>query len=424
MNVIKKLASWFTSDSVTGSALTMVGGGSRQSSADVAVNAQNSLGVAAYYACVRNISEDIARLPVAVYRPYGPGGLERINQSPVAQLIGLAPNPDQTAMTFRQTMTAWALGWGNAYAEIQRNGYGAPVALWPIHPSLVTIKRDDQDRLVYEVLNGNGNRVLIPAADMFHLLGMSGDGICGYSVAKWAAETLGTSMAVQSSAGAFFGNGMQVSGILKHPQKLSKEAQARLVESIQQRHSGNAGRNSFRTMVLEEGMEWHQTSIDPESAQMIETRQFLAIEVARWFRIPPTKIGDLTRSTYSNIESEGISYTNDTLAPWVTRWEQEVERKLLDSRDQQVVFDMGALMRGDQAARATFYREMYNIGVLSPNEIRLREGMNPYDGGDEYFRPLNMAPAGEEPEVEPEDDEAMDMEPEMRLPRKKRTRKS
>jgi HK97 family phage portal protein len=422
MTLAQRFRAFFgAGESSTGTALTFVGGGSRQSSADIAVNAGNSLGVAAYFACVRNISEDVARLPAAVYRPTGPGGLERVEASPVAALIGEAPNDEMTAITFRQTMSAWALGWGNAYAEIQRNGMGQPIALWPIHPTLVTIERGAGNAVIYNVLKADGSRVLIPASGMLHLLGMSGDGMYGYSVAKWAAETLGTSMAVQSAAGAFFGNGMQVSGILKHPETLSKEAQERLVQSIEQRHSGAGGRKSFRTMVLEEGMEWTQTSIDPESAQMIETRQFLAVEIARWFRMPPTKIGDLSRSTYSSLEQEAISYSNDTLAPWVTRWEQEIKRKLITSPDEFLRFDMAALQRGDQAARATYYREMYNIGVMSPNEIRIREGMNPYEGGDEYFRPLNMAPAGEQPEDDMEDMMESDMppEPELRGKRKR-----
>lgn len=384
----------------------------RKSTAGVAVSPTSAMTISAYYAAIRNISEDVGKMPVSVYRPVGKG-IERVDDSPVARLLDVSPNPEMSRMTLVEVMTSHALGWGNGYAEIERSGRGVPVALYPIHPALVQVRRNPETAAIEYLVQipadaggkEAGRTVVIPARDMVHLKGLGGNGLIGYSVVQFAAESLGTAIAAQEFGGSFFGNGAQFAGILEHPQSMSKEAQERLVQSWEQRHKGS--KNAYRIAVLEQGMKWHQTSIPPKDAQYLELRQFLVQDIARWFRIPPHKLGDLTSATFSNIEQLSMQYVGDCLMPWCVRWEQELKRKLLGVESAEFVkWNINALIRGDQAARATYYREQFNIGALSINEIRSSEGLNPIEDGDKHYVPLNMSSVDGDPVEEPDEDDA------------------
>lgn len=383
----------------------------KKSSSGVMVGPDDALYSSAYYACIRNISEDIARLPVSVLRKTETGN-ERVEDSGISALFSEAPNDEMTWLDFCQTITAYAQGWGNGFAEIQRNIAGTAVAMWPIHPATVQVQRDQNGVLQYLVMPSdgfqflgisNGQAVVIPAENMLHLKGLGGDGLVGYSVARYGSESIGTSLAAQQQAGQFFGNGMTPSGVLTHPATLSEAAQANLVRSFEDRHKGSE--NAHRMMVLEEGMEYKQMTINPKDAMMLETRRFQVEEIARWFRMPLSKLQDRSQSTYNNVEQESLDYTVSCLGPWVSRWEQELRRKLIARGSSEFIrFDMSALLRGDQAARAQYYREMFGIGVFSINEIRTHEGLNPIPDGDGHYYPLNMAEVGDDMEDEMEDD--------------------
>ncbi len=371
---------------------TGIGDSNRVSSSGQHVTPNSALSVAAYYAAIRAISEDEAKLPFPVFESLEPRGKERLRDHAVTQLLSREPNPEMTAFSFRETLTANTLGWGNGYAEIQRNGMGDPVALWPIHPSRVRVCRTSGGELMYEIGNDDGSKAQINQSNMFHLHGLGGDGITGWSVAKLAADSLGLAIAAQKFGGSFFANGTNVGAVLKHPGQLGEEGADNLRRSWNQRYSGASKGN--QVLILEEGMEYTQLGIPPEDAQFLETRQFQVEEVARWFRIPPHKIQHLENATFSNIESQAIEYVQDCLTPWLVRWEQEVQRKLLgtdaDNFAQHVVT---ALLRGDQAARSTFYREQFNIGAMSQNDIRELENANPIEGGDTYYINGAMVPS-------------------------------
>ncbi|HYG68492.1 MAG TPA: phage portal protein, partial [Anaeromyxobacteraceae bacterium] len=373
--------------------------GGRRTKSGETITPEASLQLSAYFACLRNLSEDVGKLPLILYRRSG-AGKERAADHPLYRLLHDSPNPTMSSMTLRETLTHWAAAWGDGYAEIERDARGEPVALWPIHPSRVTVRRTTSGGVAYDVRadvrvqGATMHGVRLAAEDVFHLHGL-GDGLTGYSVARFAAESLGLTMAAQTFGAAFFGNGASMSGVLTHPAKLTPEARTNLRESWQAMHGG--ARNAAKTGILEEGIKYERIGIPPEEAQFLETRQFQTVEVCRWFRMPPHKIQDLTRSTFSNIEAQNTEYVVDTLMPWAMRWEHEIRRKLIlpthpdDDLFAELLF--AALLRGDQNARSNYYRTLVNIGVMSPNEVRALENMNP--GGkelDSYFMQSNMLP--------------------------------
>jgi len=394
VGIINSIASWFTSGGDDGGISSVRFG--RKSVAGPVATPTTSLQLSAYYACTRNISEDVGKLPVKILDTKKDGRKVVPTGSPLIKLFVEKPNPQMTVMTMKEVVTSHALGWGNGYMEIVRDTIGRPVELWPIHPSRVIVKCDPETKdIYYEVyqstLNCGGETVRIESEDMFHLKGLGGDGIVGYSVCKFAAESLGTALATQEFGGAFFGNGSQLGGYLEHPNQMSKEAQDRLKQSLDENHRGS--RNAYKTAVLEEGMKWHAATIPPKDAQFIEIKNFQVVDVARWFRMPPHKIQDLSRATFSNIEEQNIDYVNDTLTPWLTRWEEEIKAKLIKIPNRYARFQVQELLRGDQKGRSEFYKGLFNLGALSPNDIRGFEDLDPITdpAADQYYMQTSMA---------------------------------
>lgn len=368
----------WTSDAVAG----------RKTISGTTVSPATALSLSAYFACVRSIAEDIAKLPISVYRRL-PRGREALPDHGVTDMLHSRPCDDMTAMTFRETLTQWALSWGNGYAEIERALSGAPLKLWPIHPSRVKVQRT-HGRLTYRIYSCGSFVELVPE-NILHIHGM-GDGIEGYSVARLAAESVGLALAAQKFGSAFFGNGANPSGVLQHPKAMDEKGLQRLRQQWSELYQGPD--NANKTAILEEGMEYKQISIPPEDAQFIETRQNATEDIARWFRMPPHKIQHLLRSTNNNIEHQSIEYVVDTLTPWLTRWEKESERRLLTfaERDLYIRHSVQGLLRGDATARSNYYNKMFMMGALSPNDIRELEELNPVEGGDRYFVQGAMVP--------------------------------
>jgi HK97 family phage portal protein len=363
--------------------------GTLQSTSGVEVSPTAALALSAYFAAMRAISEDIAKLPLITYRQLEPRGKEKLRDHPAYNLLHTSPNPWMSSITMRETITAWALGWGNAYGEIVVDRNAVPISIVPLHPRYVAIRQKTDGSLSYHYKNGSVERE-IPAARMLHLHGLGDDGVQGYSVAKIGAESMGLSIAAQRFGASFFGNGAALGGVLTHPETLSDTALKHLRDGFTALYTGP--HNAGKPAVLEEGMKFERVGIPPEDAQFLETRQLQVEEVARWFRIPPHKIQHLLRATFSNIESQNIEYVVDTLTPWCVRWEQELKRKLFAEEDD--VFAehvVTGLLRGDHAARGAYYREQFMIGALSQNDIRELENRNPIgESGDVYYVPSNM----------------------------------
>ncbi len=373
--------------------------GGRTTEAGTYVTPNSAMGLTAYYACLRAISEDIGKLPLKVYKRLAPRGKREAPEHPAYGLLHDAPNTDMTALAFRETLTHFALGWGGGFAEIVRNGRGNPVALYPLHPDRIRFRRDPQDQLYYEVRESaiSVKWIALPQDRMLHIHGLSAEGISGYVLSVLAKEAIGLGMQAEKFGARFFQNDARPGGVLKHPGVLKDTSRDNLRRTWGEMHQGAAA--AHKVAILEEGMEWQTMSIPPEEAQFIATRQFQVEDVARWFRMPPHKIGHLLRSTFSNIEHQSLEYVGDTLMPWLVRWEQELKRKLFMPGDSDYFAEhvIGGLLRADAASRAEYYRVRFNIGSLSPNDIRELENENPVEGGDTYYIPVNMMALGEPP---------------------------
>lgn len=352
----------------------------------ITVNPDNALALGAYYDGIRIISEDIGKLPFITYRRLTPRGKERARDHPIFPLLNEAPNQNMSAMAFRETLTANAIGWGGGFALIRKNGLGEPIELKPIHPSRVQVELSQQGRMFYIVGNDDGSSSVVRQSNMFHLHGLSPDGMNGYSVARLGAESIGRGLSAAAFSASFFRQGSSPKGAIKTMRTFeTDEAIERLRSQWQRTYSGSDGWH--RPIILEAGMEWQPISVPPEDAQLIETEHFSVIEIARWLRIAPHKLGALERSTFSNIEEQNIDHVNDTLIPWARRWEAEAHRKLfVDDPDHFAEHLFLALLRGNSEQRSGFHRELFNIGAVSQNDVRELENMNPIGPeGDVYY---------------------------------------
>lgn len=357
------------------------------------VTENNALTYTAFWAAVRRISCDIAKLPVQVFK-VTPSGLEPQPLHPVSQLLRLRPNNSQTPYVFKETQQARALSWGNCYAEIVFRNDGRPAGLNPIAPSRVTANVQSDGSIVYTVKQPNNRTVEIPASKMIHVHGL-GDGIQGYSPVQLFRQNLNLSLGAENAGAHFFGNMMRPGATLSHPAQLSDEAFARLTKSVKAQAGGATKTGGI--MILEEGLSMDQWTIPPNDAQFLETRTFQVQDVARIFNIPPHKLAELSRATFSNVEEQERQYVGDCLQPWLENWEQELEYKLFLPEEQgeyQIRFNVDGLLRGNTQARAEFFSKMFNIGVLSINEIRTIENFSTIGPqGDEHYVPVNLQTA-------------------------------
>jgi HK97 family phage portal protein len=372
------------------------------SRAGVYVDEQRALTYAPFWSAVSRISADVASLPAFVFRRRADGGKDRFPKHPAYRLLHDEANPHMSAMSFRECLQAHVLVTGNAFAEIERNGAGAPVALWPIPPYRVkpfmqttTLPNGNYRAVLRYRIDGT---TIIDAQNMLHVPGLGFDGCCGYSVIEKARESLGLGIAMQDFGATFFGNGTTFGGVITRPAEagaMGPDAEKGFRENIQAYHGQGGLDRAFRVLLLQEGMRYERAGIPPDDAQFLESRAFQVTEIARWFNIPPHKLGDLSRATFSNIEMQSLEYVTDTLRPWLIRWEQECHRKLVAPAEQSTVFvehSMDALLRGDSQARAAFYREMFEIGAFSINEIRNFENLNPIGAdGDLHFVASTMS---------------------------------
>lgn len=354
----------------------------------LAITEDSSMRLSAVFGAVRVISETIASLPIDV-KISTSDGVSTAPSHPISKLLS-NPNGLMTEFNFFEVCQAHLCLHGNAFIAIRRNSAGQPVSLIPIHPDRVEVKVY-QDEKFYNIDQG---KETFDDSEMIHILGLSFDGIIGKSVIEAARESIGLGLAADQFGGSFFGNGANVSAVLKHPGRLSDEAYKRLMSSWQRRYSGLD--NAHKTAILEEGMAVEKVSISPSESQFLETRKFGVEDIARFFRLPLAYLGHLDNSTNrANIEEQGIQFQRNTILPWVKRWESELNRKLFTPEDDYYVrFNMEGLLRGDIRSRYDSYAVGRQWGWLSVNDIRSQEGLDPLDNGDVYLQPLNMVEAG------------------------------
>ena len=369
------------------------------SSSGKRVNQKSAMQMTAVYSCVRILSEAVASLPIHVYKYNSQGGKEKALDHPLYFLLHDEPNPEMTSFVFRETLMTHLLLWGNAYAQIIRNGKGEIVALYPLMPDRMTVDRDEYGKLYYEYTVSTddahtlkGSTVRLEPRDVLHVPGLGFDGLVGYSPIAMAKNAIGLAIAAEEYGSKFYANGAAPSGVLEHPGTLKDPAKVR--DSWSETFGGSA--NSHKIAVLEEGMKYTPISINPNEAQFLETRKFQINEIARIFRVPPHMVGDLEKSSFSNIEQQSLEFVKYTLDPWVSRWEQSMIRSLFTKEEKTtyfIKFKVDGLLRGDYQSRMNGYAIGRQNGWMSANDIRELENLDriPAElGGDLYLINGNM----------------------------------
>lgn len=364
------------------------------------VNERTAMQTTAVYACVRILGEAVAGLPLHVYQYRSDGGKERITNHPLYYLLHDEPNPEMTSFVFRETLMSHLLLWGNAYAQIIRDGRGRVLALYPLLPSKMDVSRAKNGELIYTYyrdsgeskLNSDYGRITLRRDEVLHIPGLGFDGLVGYSPIAMAKNAIGMALATEEYGATFFANGANPGGVLEHPGVI-KDPQ-KVKDSWNAAYQGNG--KQHRVAVLEEGMKYQSIGIPPEQAQFLETRKFQINEIARIFRVPPHMLADLDKSSFSNIEQQSLEFVKYTLDPWVVRWEQSLQQSLILPSEKPsifVKFNLDGLLRGDYQSRMAGYATGRQNGWFSANDIRELENMNriPEDeGGDLYLINGNM----------------------------------
>ena len=357
------------------------------------VTPSSAIQVSAVYACVRVIAETIASLPLHIYEATDAGS-RKANEHPLYRLLHDEPNTEMTSFIWREVMLSHLLLYGNSYCQILRSGRSKIVGLYPLLPDHMAVDRDTKGKLTYTYTTSEGRTVLLAPEDVLHIPGLGFDGVMGYSPIALEKAAIGLGIAAEEYGSKFFQNGARPSGILTHPNTVKDPASLRASWNAAYGGSGNAS----RVAVLEEGMTFVPLSMPNNEAQFLETRKFQVTEICRIFRVPPHMIGDLERATFSNIESQNISFAVHTIRPWLVRIEQAINKTLIPENEKDryyAQFNIDGLMRGDYKSRMEGYAIARQNGWMSANDIRALENLNPIseeEGGNAYLVNGNMIP--------------------------------
>lgn len=363
-----------------------------QMQAGVRVTEDTALTLPEWFACVSVISRNLAALPWGVFE-WSQHGARRPLHGQIEWLLNNQPNPEMTAFSFRETIIAHAINWGNGYAEIQRDLSSRPVALWLITPDRVCPERRASDgALVYKVRNDDGTERELTADQMFHLHGLGFNGLVGYSLVQLAARSIGVGIAQDVFTQSFYANGTVMGSVVEMAVGMNPKQIGDAESYYNERHGG--ARNAFKVKVAPLGTKIHPLGMPLVDAQFVDSRQMSVTMAARWLGVPPHKIADLSRSTNNNIEHQGIEFVTEAIVPWAKRLEQEANVKLFGARAMGRVYtklNVNALMRGDAKSRAEFYKVMTQIGAMSINDVRELEDMNSIgEAGDAHLVQLNQ----------------------------------
>jgi HK97 family phage portal protein len=401
---IRRLASWAKRGiSIGDEAVAALFGYSRKSSSGIAVTDRTALESVEYFAGVRNISEDLATLPLIVYQRTGERSRKRDPEHPLYPILHDQPNEEQDAVEFIEMMQAWLMLRRNAYAEIQRTNGGIVVGLWPIPPSQVTVSRI-QGELVYRINLPLGEKdpvtglpySLLPKWKVFHLKAFALDGVLGENPITLHKDAIGLSLALDHYGAEFFANDATPGGVYEVPGTLSDVAYERMKKELDEPHQGLGNRH--RTKLLEQGTKYNPISVENDKAQFIESKRHSTEQMARINRIAPHKIGDLSRATFSNIEHQGIDYVVSSIRVPAVRWERGILTQLIaksERRTHYAEFLIDALLRADAQSRAEALAIERQNGVINADEWRALNNMNEIEDGSgkPYLVNGNMIPA-------------------------------
>lgn len=364
--------------------------------AGVRVSVESALSVSTLYACALVLGQDLGKTPLHLYRRKT-RGKERATEHPLYRLIHRRPNRWQTPYQWRQMMQWHLVLRYNAYARIYYDAKAMPVELVPLHPDRVRVERwlgaDGVQNFRYRYTKPGGGEEVLTRFEVFHVRGLTTDGIEGFSPLEVQRDSIGEAIAAQRYNGRRMANDARPGGIIEWPGHFEDDNEREKYRKSFER--AQSGENSGRTAVLEKGMTWKEIGVKNTDLQFIELREMKAHDIAAVHRMPPHKVGLLKHATFSNIEHQGIEYVTDTLHPHFVNWEQELSVQLLTEEEQEEFFFeflAEGLLRGDSKARGEFYAKRFQVGSLSPNDIREAENEGPIDGGDRYFVPVNMVP--------------------------------
>jgi HK97 family phage portal protein len=373
--------------------------GGEETASGVRVSPATAMTYGAFFAAVRVISEDVANCPLPVFERQKIGKRLAADHSLYGVLNQVA-NPLMTGVTLRKTLQAHALTWGNGVAAKKYNGAGELIELWPLRPDQLFIDVEEiapgQPKVLYRYTPESGPAAVFFPEEVLHIAGLGYDGVCGYSVVHQARTSIGLGLATEKFGAKWFGNGSRPSGTLTHPGTVSDGARKRMKTDWRNLHRGLD--NAHEVAILEEGVSWQQIGIPPEDAQFLETRQFEVEEMARWFRLPPHKLAQLLRATFSNIEHQGIDYVNSSLRSWLVDWEQQIMLSCLTAAERKrfyVEHNTDKLTQGDFKTQMEGYAVGRNWGIWNADDVREKLNENPLPGGkgQTYLAPLNMVPA-------------------------------
>lgn len=373
-----------------GAHVLQLGGG--RSVTGISVTTDKAMRYSAFWSAVRLLSEDQAKLPFAVHEQLPDGTSRPAPGHSLERVIRYQANPQMSAFTWRETSMAHNLTWGNAYSMKARDGMGIVRELWPLAADRMEVERTPAGPLAYTYTRVNGTREELDASQVFHVPGLSWDGVRGYSVVRQARETIGLGLAAEEHGGRFFGNGATSNFVLSTDNQLSDDSFRHLEEQVKDKKTGLS--NAWKPWILEEGLKPVTTSMPNDDAQWLETRKHQVADIARWFRVPLHKLADLDHATFSNIEHQSLEYVTDALMGWLTRWEMAVGMQLLENDWVGlggrffVKFNVNALLRGDFKTRMEGYATLSQWGLISADSIAELEDWPKIPGGDTTLRPL------------------------------------
>lgn len=358
---------------------------------------ERAMSLSAVWSCVRLITETVGSLPISVYERTATGR-DKVEEHYLHDLLRVSPNALMNPLEFREAMTMALTLWGNAYAKIERDAKGIPTSLTPLRPDLVTPVRE-VGTVTYHY-HSNGIEYIFAKESILHLKGFSLDGIVGLSPLAYARHTMGISASADKFASKSFQGSGRYRGFISVDRLLTPE-QRKGLETMY----GTASADESKTWVFEAGAKFNQTSMSPDDMQMLQSRSFQLGEIARIFRVPSYLINDTEKSTSwgTGIEQQNLGFLTYTIRPYLTRWETAIDSTLLTRTDRRKYFvehNVEGLLRADSAARAMFYSQMAQNGLMSRNEIRKKENLPPADGGDDLTVQVNLTPVDQLPKVQ------------------------
>lgn len=355
----------------------------------IRVNADTALRCTVVLGCLRVLAEGVAGLPLHLYRRRPDGGKEIAREHPLYHVLHVAPNDWQTSFEWREQQMLHLGLHGNAFNEIRAGSRGAVSMLIPLHPSRMQCERLENGRLRYTYREPNGAQTVYTQDQIMHLRWLSNDGVMGMVPIELARDAIALARACEIHGSSFFANGARPGFVLTTDNELSQEAAIALRDNWERMHRGSDRAN--RTAVLSGGLKPQELGgASNQESQFLESRRFQTEEICRIFRVPPHLVGDLTRSSFSNIEQQSLDFIQHTLLGWLRRFETAFSRDLITDENLFAEFDTRGVLRGDASARASYYQTLASLGVASVNEIRGWENLNPVEGGDERFVQLNM----------------------------------